>query len=595
MRPEAVMSERDHQRDELQRACVTLSKAAGAGHDEVVRRAERLAERLAARRFHVSVLGEFKRGKSTLLDALIGEPLLPTGVIPVTAVPTEISFGPPETAVVYFDGTRRLLGNKEDLADFVTESRNPANTRQVARVEVRREVGLLASGLVLVDTPGIGSIHAHSDLVAGLALKETDAAVVVLSADAPFSERERILLGNLAERKSPTFFVLNKVDRLDSDELNQMRRFISEALSANLGRSERLFCLAALPALKARQSGTQPGAEAGEFAAFEAELSRFANADMAATGLATACNELTRIADDLAEALDLVEAALELDVETLADRAERFHVAASEEGQAFADERLLFDRDVAALAESVASELSELVRQVEVEWAPRMQSLAESACVRRLEDELHRLVTQAIEEGFEKVRKSETQVVDLAWRALAERLRARTETRVNELRTLASNLFEVSLPQVSVGDVSEERERFFSLVLRVDAPGETVARLIPFILPRRAARRMFLQRALRRLGNELEKHSGRARSDLAQRLDAARRRFEDSMSAELDHTAASIAEAARRAVAMRQRAELEQDRQRAEDKAAREAIKDVHTLLAKVPQPDSSVVKGTRA
>ena len=55
------------------------------------------------------------------------------------------------------------------------------------------------------------------------------------------------------------------------------------------------------------------------------------------------------------------------------------------------------------------------------------------------------------------------------------------------------------------------------------------------------------------------------------------------MFAELDHTAASIAEAARRAVAMRQRAELEQDRQRAEDKAAREAIEDVRTLLAKVP------------
>lgn len=582
-RPEAVMSERDHQRDELQQACVALAKAAGAGHDEVVRRAERLAERLAARRFHVSVLGEFKRGKSTLLDALIGEPLLPTGVIPVTAVPTEISFGPPATAVVHFDGTRQLLGSEEDLADFVTESRNPANKRQVARVEVRREARLLASGLVLVDTPGIGSIHAHSDLVAGLALKETDAAVVVLSADAPFSERERTLLESLAEQRAPTFFVLNKIDHLSSDELSQMRRFISEALTASLGRPERLFCLAALPALKARQSGREPGAEAGEFAAFEAELSRFARTDMAAAGLETARNELARLANDLAEAIDLTEAALELDVETLAERAEQFHLAASEEGRAFANERLLFARDIAALAERVASDLSDLARLVEADWAPRMQNLAESACVRRLEDELHQLVTQAIEEGFEQVRKNETQVVDLAWRELAERLRAKTEARVNELRTLASNLFEVSLPQVGVGDVSEERERFFSLVMRVDAPGETVARLIPFILPRRAACRMILQRALRRLGNELEKHSGRARSDLAQRLDAARRRFENSMFAELDHTAASIAEAARRAVAMRQRAELEQDRQRAEDKAAREAIEDVRTLLAKVP------------
>jgi len=145
----------------------------------------------------------------------------------VTAVPTEISFGPPGTTIVQADGSRRLLRIEEDLADFVTESANPANTRRIARVEVQREVPLLASGLVLVDTPGVGSLHGHSDLIAGLALKETDAAVVVLSADAPFSERERLLSESLAERGSPTFFVLNKIDHLNLDELDQMRSFVS--------------------------------------------------------------------------------------------------------------------------------------------------------------------------------------------------------------------------------------------------------------------------------------------------------------------------------------------------------------------------------
>jgi GTP-binding protein EngB required for normal cell division len=255
------MSERVEERDELRRACIELAEAAGADHEDVERRALRLAERLAARRFHVSVLGEFKRGKSTLLDALVGEALLPTGVIPVTAVPTEVSYGPPGITVVHFDGTRRPLGSGEDLADFVTESRNPANARQVARVEVQREAPLLATGLVLVDTPGIGSIHTHSDLVAGLAVKETDAAMVVLSADAPFSERELTLLKSLAARQSPTFFVLNKIDHLSGDELDQMRQFVSEAISANLGRPTRLFCVAALPALKARQSKRTPGPE----------------------------------------------------------------------------------------------------------------------------------------------------------------------------------------------------------------------------------------------------------------------------------------------------------------------------------------------
>ena len=111
-----------------------------------MRGASRVGARLAEHRFHVSVLGEFKHGKSTLLDALVGEALLPTGVVPVTAVPTEISFGPPGTTIVQADGSRRLLRIEEDLADFVTESANPANTRRIARVEVQREVPLLASG-----------------------------------------------------------------------------------------------------------------------------------------------------------------------------------------------------------------------------------------------------------------------------------------------------------------------------------------------------------------------------------------------------------------------------------------------------------------
>jgi hypothetical protein len=151
---------------------------------------------------------------------------------------------------------------------------------------------------------------------------------------------------------------------------------------------------------------------------------------------------------------------------------------------------------------------------------------------------------------------------------------------VNELRTLAASLFDVSLPHVSVGDVSEERERFFSLVLRVDASGETVVRLFSLILPQRSARRMILRRSLVRLRAELEKHSGRARSDLAQRIDTARRRFEKTMAAELDRTAASIAEAARRATTMREKAELEQNRQRAEDERARQAIKAARALAA---------------
>ena len=91
-----------------------------------------------------------------------------------------------------------------------------------------------------MDTPGIGSVFRH-DEVAARALLEADGAILVLSADAPLSEEERKLLTALSDRRSPTFFVLNRADHLSQAELDQVTRFVSDALDAELGRKERLW------------------------------------------------------------------------------------------------------------------------------------------------------------------------------------------------------------------------------------------------------------------------------------------------------------------------------------------------------------------
>lgn len=217
--------------------------AAGPTRREVAGRAARLADRLAQGRVHVSVLGEFKRGKSTVVNALLGGDLLPTGVLPLTAVATEVAFGESGASLVHLDGTRCEV-TVDELADFVTEARNPGNERQVARVEVRVPAELLRPGVVLVDTPGIGSIFGH-DETARQALLDADGAVLVLSADAPLSEQERELLAMLRSRKAPTFYVLNKVDHLSWSERDEVRGFVADTVARELGRKERLWCVGA--------------------------------------------------------------------------------------------------------------------------------------------------------------------------------------------------------------------------------------------------------------------------------------------------------------------------------------------------------------
>jgi GTP-binding protein EngB required for normal cell division len=255
-------------------------------------RARRLADRLGAGRFFVAVVGEFKRGKSTLVNALLGEDVLPTGVLPLTLVATELTFGDPGVVVEFLDRRTQLVP-KEQIAAYVTESGNPGNEQGVAWVEVRGRWPLLESGVVLVDTPGIASLYQHNTEAGRAALLDADGAVVVLSADAPLSEHERDLLGVLAERRSPTFFVLNKSDHLRDDELAKVRGFVGAALADIVGSEVMLYTVDARAALASATSASTGGVTAGlEFDAFRVELSRFIADDLVAARHSSARREL---------------------------------------------------------------------------------------------------------------------------------------------------------------------------------------------------------------------------------------------------------------------------------------------------------------
>lgn len=137
----------------------------GAEFDNYRRKLTDLNIRYSEGRFHLAVLGQFKRGKSTLLNALAGEPILPVGVVPLTAAPTFIQYGEtPKVSVKYQDGRKAdeftgasTTERSAYLARFVTEKGNPQNRVGVAEVEVFLPAPILAGGVVLIDTPGIGS------------------------------------------------------------------------------------------------------------------------------------------------------------------------------------------------------------------------------------------------------------------------------------------------------------------------------------------------------------------------------------------------------------------------------------------------------
>src|SRR6266581_6007853 len=116
------------------------------GQAALLWRACALADKLETEQFNLVVLGQFKRGKSTLINALLGADLLPTAVVPLTSIVTIIQPGPQPHAVVRFLDGRTLEVDIADLALYSTERDNPDNNRGVAQVEVAFPSTFLGSG-----------------------------------------------------------------------------------------------------------------------------------------------------------------------------------------------------------------------------------------------------------------------------------------------------------------------------------------------------------------------------------------------------------------------------------------------------------------
>ena len=201
-----------------------------------------LQTRLSKGRLHFAVLGQFNRGKSTFINALLRIKALPTSVLPLTSVPTLIEYGA-ETAcrIRFLDGREEVSataasGEMETvLRKYVAEASNPKNILGVRDAALTCASDLLANGTVLIDTPGFGSTHLHNTQTTLDLLVECDAALFLLSADPPMTQTEMEFLRQVKERIPKLYFILNKVDLLSPPELKEVEGFIRGILTKELG------------------------------------------------------------------------------------------------------------------------------------------------------------------------------------------------------------------------------------------------------------------------------------------------------------------------------------------------------------------------
>lgn len=501
----------------------TLEDLAALGSERDREQLAALRDRLAAARLRVLVAGEAKRGKSTLINALLGRPVLPSGVTPLTAVATTVRYGEDPRAEVRFGDGHEEKYPLAALGDLVTERGNPRNRLGIAAVTAFVDAPVLAGGVELVDTPGTGSVYQWDTDAAHQALETMDAAVLVLTADPPVSASERDLLGKVGELSVTTFTVLNKADHLDAAGVAEAAEFTSRVL-AEAGHAGRVYPMSARAALEkgAGQAGGDPG-----FAVFAADFTAYL-ASRGRSDLATsAAAHARRIARSLLDEVTLTRRAAQMRAGDAAERVERFGNRLAEVAVHSRDAAAIVNAESArllfALNDAAEADAPRLGRQVTAQLDALLDGGLRAAAPGEIEQHGREHLVALSVAAADDWRQRQREHIEQGLASADARLAADLKAELDVLRGSAAELLglDLAVPEPG-GRLTEDRRFFYTTaedVGQTELLAGAVRRRLPGGLGRRAAREH-----LRREAPELaERQIGRARGDLQYRLAEATR------------------------------------------------------------------------
>jgi len=331
--------------------------ASGLGERSIADDICQLVSRINEGRFFVACVGQFKRGKSTLLDALVGEEILPTGVVPVTTVPTVLRYGTQRAARVLIDGQWKTI-RPEDLAQYVSEELNPENKKRVEGVEAFLTSPLLASGMCLVDTPGIGSVFTGNTETTKDFIPQIDAAILVVGADPPISGEEAALVEAVAANVERIVIVLNKIDRVSPAERQQAAAFASKVLEARLKKPVgRIYEVSALSNLKQSSNGD-------DWNSLIEDLTRMASNSGQDMTRAAAERGLRRFSVSLRRSVEERIRALKQPIEDSQQRIAELRQTVSQAEQSLRDLGALFSAEQMRLSNTLLARRKQFLREV---------------------------------------------------------------------------------------------------------------------------------------------------------------------------------------------------------------------------------------
>ena len=548
-------------------------------------------DRLRQNRFDIVVLGQYKRGKTSFINALLGEDLLPTAIVPLTNVATRVRHAPhPSAHVAFLDG-RTEERPLEDLHLYTTEKGNPGNAKRVLLVEVGFPATALRDGTMVTDTPGIASIFEQNTRAAMEYIPQADAAIFLVNADPPISEAERAFLKEVRPYMAKLFFVQNKIDQVSEEDQKESLAFTRAVIEETTGEHGiAIYPVSARLALQAKLENDPERLRQSRFDQFEQDLHDFLQRAKGRVLIASAAGKATRLLASLTSRAELERQALEMDLADLLAKAEAFDRHLEDVERARFEDKAILRAQVGRL---VAETIDARLEAFQAENLPRMRAaLAEYGrrphrmIPMKYKEALRSHAMAIIKESLQAWEGAEEEALAQEVKGLLRRFTDQTNALLGRIATDCEALFGVKFDLFVPEEELPADTRFYHGDWFVADGIDLAIGVAATFLPKSIVRRRILNETSRGMAEKLNMECGRLRYDFVRRIEARVHEFTASMDEHLARAIRGIREVIGKTLSLRQEREEEaaMARARVEDQLARYSVLErrLHTISEQV-------------
>lgn len=301
-------------------------------------------EKNSKEHFEVAIVGEFKRGKSTIINALLGQEVLPADVLPATATLNRVTYSTEPYVMVEYKNGKSERVDISHLADYVTklsfESEKIAETVKEATVYYDTE--FCRNHVDIIDTPGLNDDEQMTNVTLSI-LPEIDAAVFVISANSPFSQFEKDFLEKkmLTSDLGRVIFAVNcfgtfskeDEDRIVETVEKRIESYVMEKAKKVLGESSKEFSvyrrkigkpkvigIYAKKALTAKMENDPVMLEESNFPKFESVLENMLTQERGAISLQILANKIISAGSEVINSIVIHENALMMETDEFMEK-----------------------------------------------------------------------------------------------------------------------------------------------------------------------------------------------------------------------------------------------------------------------------------